>query len=127
MIARTTVLTLASALALGSLSVPADAQIRQRVVEVFGADKCPEGSREEIIVCAPKPESDRFRLPTTLREAAVAAADRESQESRVDEMVALGRSGPGSCGVQGPGAFTGCFQRLVEGNKAERNALKRAR
>lgn len=125
MIARTTTSILAAVLGLGAFAAPADAQMRQRVVEVFGDDKCPEGTSQEIVICAKKPESDRFRIPTEFREPA--AADRESQESRVEEMVAEGRSGPGSCSPQGPGGFTGCFQRQVEANRAERRAVRRAR
>lgn len=123
MIART--LAIAVLLGLGTAPAPADAQRRQRVVEVFGDDKCPEGSGDEIIVCAKKPESDRYRIPTQFREAST--ADAVSQESRVDEMVAIGRTGTDSCSNVGPGGFTGCFQRQVEANRAERRSVRRAR
>lgn len=123
MIART--VTIAVLLTLGALPAPADAQRRQRVVEVFGTDRCPEGNSEEIIVCARKPESDRYRIPTEFREPT--AADRESQESRVDEAVALGRTGTDSCSAVGPGGFTGCFVQQVRQNRGERKAVRRAR
>ncbi len=124
MIARTSLAAVAMVLGLGMHS-PSHAQYRERVVEVFGQDKCPEPRGGEIVVCKRVGESERFRIPTEFREAT--AADRESQETRVDEMVAEGRTGPGSCSAQGPGGFTGCFQRQVEANRAERRSVRRAR
>lgn len=117
--------SLAVLVLLVTANAPAQAQYRQRTVEVFGDDKCPEPRGEEIIVCKRVGESERFRIPTELREPA--AADSVSQEGRVDEMVALGRSGPGSCSAQGPGGFTGCFQQQVEANRKERRDVRRAR
>ncbi len=124
MVARISLAAIALAAGLGA-TAPAQAQYRQRVVEVFGQDKCPEAVRGEIVVCKRVGESERFRIPTEFREAT--ATDRESQETRVDEMVAEGRTGPGSCSAQGPGGFTGCFQRQVEANRAERRSVRRAR
>lgn len=124
MIARTSLAALALVALVGT-HAPARAQYRERIVEVFGTDKCPEGRNGEIVICKRLNESERFRIPTEFREPA--AADRESQESRVDEMVAEGRTGPGSCSNQGPGGFTGCFQKQVEANRAERRSVRRAR
>lgn len=123
MIART--LAVAALLAVGTLSAPADAQRRQRVVEVFGNDKCPEGSNGEIVVCRRLNESERFRIPEQFR--GPTAADRESQEARVDEMVAIGRTGTDSCSPVGPGGFTGCFVQQVRANRAEKREDARAR
>jgi hypothetical protein len=123
MIVRT--VTIAVLLTLGALPAPAEAQRRQRIVEVFGNDRCPEGTDGEIVVCARKPESDRFRIPEQFREPS--AADRESQESRVDEAVALGRTGTDSCSPVGPGGHTGCFVQQVRQNRDEKRAVRRAR
>lgn len=123
MIART--VTLALLLGLGVTAAPADAQRRQRYIEVFGNDRCPEGSNDEIIVCGRKPESDRFRIPTELRDSST--ADLVTQESRVDQMVALGRTGTNSCSAVGPGGFTGCFQQQVQANRDEKKAVRRVR
>lgn len=118
-------LSIAVLLATGVASAPADAQRRQRYVEVFGDDPDPVAKGDEIIIIGRKPESDRYRIPTELREPA--AADAVSQEARVDEMVALGRTGTDSCSPVGPGGFTGCFQQQVRANKDERRAVRRAR
>lgn len=119
-------IALAAAVLAAGVATPADAQRTQRYVEVFGNDKCPEPtSSGEIVVCGKLPESDRYRIPTELREAA--PSDRETQEARVDEMIAVGRTGTDSCSVFGPGGFTGCFQQQVQANKAERRTVRRAR
>ena len=123
MIART--VTIAVLLTLGTLPAPAEAQRRQRIVEIFGNDRCPEGTGGDIIVCAKRPESDRYRIPTEFREPS--ATDRESQESRVDEAVALGRTGTDSCSPVGPGGHTGCFVQQVRQNRDEKKAIARAR
>ena len=124
MIARKAALTLAMLLSVGTLAAPADAQ-RRRVVEVFGNDKCPDGVGGEIVVCAKRPESDRYRIPTEFREAT--QADSVSQSDRVQEMVDIGRTGTDSCSPVGPGGFTGCFQQQVRNNRAEKRAVARAR
>lgn len=119
MIART--ISFALLLGLGVAATPAEAQKRQKYVEVFGDDVCPEGENDEIVVCGRKPESDRFRIPTELREAS--PTDRQSQEARVDEMVAIGRTGTGSCSSVGPGGFTGCQHQT---NRAWLNEKRKA-
>lgn len=123
MIART--LSFALLLGLGIAATPAEAQKRQKYIEVFGNDVCPEGENDEIVVCGRLPESDRFRIPTELREPS--AADRESQEARVDEMVAIGRTGTGSCSSVGPGGFTGCQHQTNRAWLNEKRKNARAR
>jgi len=123
MIART--VTIAVLLTLGTLPAPAEAQRRQRIVEIFGNDRCPEGTGGDIIVCAKRPESDRYRIPTEFREPS--ATDRESQESRVDEAVALGRTGTDSCSPVGPGGHTGCFVQQADQYRAAKKDNARAR
>ena len=62
-------LTLASAaLILPMLAAPEPA-LAQRVNEiiVYGTDPCPRSTDDEVVVCARKPESERFRIPEKLR------------------------------------------------------------
>ena len=35
---------------------------------VYGEDPCPQSEGEEIVVCARRPESERYRIPKKLRE-----------------------------------------------------------
>jgi hypothetical protein len=49
--------------------VPALAQ-NGRISEiiVYGTDPCPRSTDDEVVVCARKPEAERFRIPEKLRE-----------------------------------------------------------
>ncbi|MFA7439396.1 MAG: hypothetical protein WCZ66_00325 [Sphingomonadaceae bacterium] len=102
------------------VSTPAAAQggnYRTRTIVVFGNDECPKATNpDEIIVCARRPEEERYRIPKPLREAEKAAA-----AARVDdvgtERAALvdGRrsaTGIGSCSAVGPGGGSGCTRGL---------------
>ena len=41
---------------------------RTSVLYTFGDEPCPEPQGDEIIVCAQRPEGDRYRVPKELRE-----------------------------------------------------------
>ena len=127
---------LALALAAAPLAaVPAAAQdggYRSRTVVVFGEDPCPNASNpDEIIVCARRPEEERYRIPKDIREAEKAAQiAREDQVAANRAAIVSGRTaatGIGSCSTAGAGGITGCTQGLnvvgaaktvVEGVKA---------
>jgi hypothetical protein len=96
---------------------PGEERINQLIV--YGTDPCPPGSDAEIIVCARKPESDRYRIPENLRDDPNAPAN-QSWANRAIELSYVGRSGIGSCSTAGPGGMTGCFNQLVNQARAER-------
>jgi|FEC22Drversion2_1045045.scaffolds.fasta_scaffold00207_44 hypothetical protein len=111
---------MAAAVAAASVAatLPALAQpgnYRSRTVVVFGDDPCPTSSNpDEIIVCARRPEEERFRIPRELRDAeraaSIARADRVGENRAA---LASGRdsaTGIGSCSPVGPGGITGCTQ-----------------
>src|SRR3546814_13700707 len=61
----------APALAQEASSPPApsaDGAQKISVLVTFGDEPCPESGGDEIIVCAQKPESERYRVPKELRE-----------------------------------------------------------
>ncbi|PZU49919.1 MAG: hypothetical protein DI568_04675 [Sphingomonas sp.] len=101
-------------------AIPAAAQdgtYRSRTVEVFGNDPCPKASNpDEIIVCARRPEEERYRIPKDIREAEKAAQiAREDQVAANRAAIVSGRtaaSGIGSCSAAGAGGITGCTQGL---------------
>ena len=106
-------------------AAPADAAPRERLVEAFGNDPCPRSSDDEIVVCARRPESERYRIPVALREPA--SADLVTATDRVHEMIDIGRTGTDSCSAVGPGGFTGCFLKAVRHGRDEKRADRRAR
>lgn len=112
-------LSLFAGLAFGSLllaTTPAAAQsgaVRTRTIVVFGDDACPTSTNpDEIIVCARRPEEERYRIPRELREEEKAAA--LAREDNVPASRAAlarnpeSRTGPGSCSAVGPGGAAGC-------------------
>ena len=96
---------------------PADAKVNQLIV--YGDDPCPASTEEEIVVCARKPEADRFRIPENLRSNPNDPAN-ETWSQRATELQYVGRTGIGSCSPTGPGGVTGCYEELVRNARAER-------
>ena len=104
---------------------PADRQRGQvRQVIVYGDDPCPRGQGDEIIVCARRPDSERYRVPESLRTPADPPAPdnlRRDQEHR--EAAA---TGPESCSPVGPGGATGCLFRDINRSRVGRDGKEEA-
>ena len=117
---------LLAAAAAAALAAPAVAQEAAPAAEpkisqviVYGDDPCPKGEGDTIVICAKKPEGERFRIPKDLRGNPNAPAN-QSWAVRATELQYAGRSGIGSCSTSGPGGMTGCFNDLVRAARAER-------
>ena len=94
----------------------------QRILNltVYGDDACPKGEGDEIVVCARKPESERYRIPKALREKPEVAGG-PGWGSQVANMEALSRQTiPGSCSAIGSYGFTGCSAARLQQWFAER-------
>jgi hypothetical protein len=72
-------------------------------VIVYGNDPCPRSTDSEIVVCARKPESERYR----------------SWTEKAKSFEYVGRTGIQSCSAVGPGGYTGCLQNMIDRAKAE--------
>jgi len=115
-------LALITALPLLMPVAPALAQKTDRVLIIFGNDKCPtNASGDEIIVCARRPESERYRIPKELR-ARSQSPDSQSWAVRSQSALATGRTGAGSCSNAGAGGWTGCWAEQMRAAKAEKKA-----
>jgi hypothetical protein len=117
----------AGALAIG-LAAPAAAQ-RDRIsrVIVYGNDPCPRGAGgEDIVVCARKPETERYRIPQELRNAPSTDPASQSWANRAESLEYVGRTGIQSCSTVGPGGFTGCFAKMLSEARQERRQAARA-
>ncbi len=94
----------------------------------FGDDKCPESVGDEIIVCAPALEGDRYRIPKDLRkdeEAVISGGT--SWTSAVENLDGYSRAIlPNSCSVNGSNGFTGCTRAALEQWHAERRGKQDA-
>jgi hypothetical protein len=110
-------LTLAATAAiLPAIMAPAPALAQaSRVSEiiVYGTDPCPRSTDDEVVVCARKPESERFRIPERLR----SGGDLQKRQAWANRAIAFetyGKTGINSCSPVGPAGFTGCQQQLID-------------
>ena len=114
---------LAAAAAATLAPVPAGAQQeRIRRLVVYGSDPCPRATTpDEIVVCARRPETERYRIPQELRDDAT-DDDPESTSwaVRAESLEYVGRTGIQSCSTVGSGGVSGCWNELVRAWRQDR-------
>jgi hypothetical protein len=92
---------------------------------VYGNDPCPKSEEGEVVVCARRPEGERYRIPKALRENKEDRGEM-SWGARVNELDEASRpSRPGSCSAVGSFGQTGCFEQMIRNWRADRNAAQR--
>ncbi|MFZ3485610.1 hypothetical protein [Sphingomonas sp. 3-13AW] len=101
---------------------------RTRSVTVYGQEECPKPETEnEVVVCARKDESERFRIPSELRNPPSQEAAAQAWPNRVETMMQVNRVGlPNSCSPVGTGGQTGCTQEMLRKWYLERKAMQQA-
>ena len=106
--------------ALAALPQPSLAQAGSRVSEiiVYGNDPCPRSTDDEVVVCARKPEADRYRIPERFRSSGPRQT-REAWANRARAFETVGATGINSCSPVGPAGFTGCLKQVIDQAKAE--------
>ncbi len=117
-----------AALAAAAALLPAPAagqagQERIRRLVVYGNDPCPRSeSGDEIVVCARRPETERYRIPKELRDS-LPDDDPEntSWAARAEALEYVGRGGIQSCSPVGSGGASGCWNELVRAWRKERS------
>ena len=103
-------------------AAPAAAQAPEPKISqiiVYGDDPCPPSTDDTIMICAKKPESERYRIPEPLR-GDPNDPKNQAWAERATALEYAGRSGIGSCSPVGPGGASGCFNQLVRQARAER-------
>ncbi len=108
--------TLVAGLALPS--DPAHAQRRSEII-VYGTDPCPRSTDDDVVVCARRPEAERFRIPEVLRETGT-LQQRQSWTKQAEALATVGATGIGSCSAVGPGGYTGCAQQEINRSFGDR-------
>lgn len=96
---------------------PGDEKINQLIV--YGDDKCPESTGDEIVVCARMDEADRYRIPSNLRGDPNDPRNQAISE-RIKAYEYVGASGTMSCSPSGAGGFTGCGLKEIDRAYAEK-------
>lgn len=100
-----------------ALAQPA-AEPKVNMVIVYGDDKCPESTGDEIVVCPRLNESERYRIPPSLRGSD--SPQNEAWNNKVLAYETVGRGGIMSCSPVGPGGSTGCTAQLINAAYAEK-------
>ena len=119
-------LHLTALLGLAAFATPAFADGppgRQSTLVVYGNDPCPTtGPDNEVVVCARRPEEERYRIPRRLRERQRTDTSWASRVEGLDEESRPMR--PNSCSVVGSYGFTGCMSQMIRNWYAERRARR---
>src|SRR5918995_6708833 len=106
----------AAAIGLAGLALPAAPALAQQTkvseIIVYGTDPCPRSTDDEIVVCARKPEAERYRIPERLRQGG-SLQSRQAWANRAIAFETYGKTGINSCSPVGPGGHTGCTQQLI--------------
>jgi hypothetical protein len=118
-------LTIAAAAAAAFVPAAASAQTpAERItrVTVYGNERCPTAtSAGEIVICARRPDNERYRIPREIREREpIDDPASTSWAERAQSLEYVGRTGIQSCSTVGPGGFTGCWSQLVRTARGER-------
>lgn len=102
----------------------AEAPERTSTLVVYGGDPCPAGEGDEIVVCARRPESERFRIPKSLRHKEDPPAETSwvSRSEALDDVQRFTR--PNSCSVVGSAGQTGCLAEMLARWRAEQRARR---
>jgi len=109
---------LAASAALGAPAAAQDEDEKVNMIIVYGDDACPVSTADEITVCARKDESERYRIPESLRLSDDPA--NIAWTERVERYEAIGAFGALSCSPTGAGGFTGCTQALIDAAYGEK-------
>jgi len=107
---------------LAAMPAPLAAQAGQKALIIYGNDKCPTNrAGEEVVVCARRPESERYRIPSELREG---TAGSSNNGAAVSAMATGGTGGSSTCSNVGGGGGNNCFANQMRAAKAERRQAK---
>ncbi|PEQ12086.1 hypothetical protein B2G71_13150 [Novosphingobium sp. PC22D] len=112
------VATLGASLAMaGSAQAQSEGERINQVI-VYGDDPCPKSEGGDIVICARKDESERYRIPEPLR--GIDSPQSEAWNEKVLAYETIGQTGTLSCSPVGAGGSTGCTQKLINAAYAER-------
>lgn len=107
--------------AIAALATPAAAQSAPNVAEiiVYGNDPCPRSTDDQVVVCARRPEAERYRIPPKMRTSGT-PQQMESWARKAESLQTVGQTGINSCSPVGPAGYTGCLTRVIQEAKGQR-------
>lgn len=104
-----------------AIPAPAAAQPQGNIAEiiVYGNDPCPRSTDDQVVVCARRPESERYRIPPNMRTSGT-PQEMQSWAVRSKSLETTGAAGINSCSPVGPAGYTGCLEKLIRETRGER-------
>jgi len=105
---------------ISAFATPAAAQSSDSVSEiiVYGDDPCPRSTDDQVVVCARKPETERYRLPQQYRPSGT-RQQKTAWANKARQLQTVGATGTNSCSPVGPGGFTGCLTQVINDARRE--------
>jgi hypothetical protein len=110
-----------AAIVAGVAALPAPAEAQANSVSeiiVYGNDPCPRSTDDQVVVCARRPETERYRLPEKYRPSGT-RQQKEAWANRARSLETVGSTGINSCSPVGPGGFTGCLTQVIKQARQE--------
>lgn len=93
-------------------------------ITIYGDDPCPRGEGDAIVVCARRPESERYRLPKRFRgDKAKSSPASNAWSNKVQTIEQAGRVAaglPDTCSAVGSGGQSGCYHQFLQQSRAQR-------
>ena len=108
--------------AAGFAALPAPAAAQQSSIAeiiVYGNDPCPRSTDDQVVVCARRPESERYRIPERLRPGGT-RQQTEAWANKAKVLETVGDTGINSCSPVGPGGYTGCLTQVIRQAREQR-------
>ena len=111
--------------AFAAVPQPSLAQSTDSVSEiiVYGSDPCPRSTDDNVVVCARRPEAERYRIPERFRTGGPRQL-RETWVNKARQLETVSATGTNSCSPVGPGGFTGCLTQVI--NQAKQQSREAA-
>jgi hypothetical protein len=117
---RLTAILFAAATAIAGPAAAQDAGGDKVSMVIDYGDDCKnhKATGDEIVVVACLPESERFRIPETLRFSDSPA--NMAWARKIERIDVVGRFGTNSCSPTGASGFTGCTQQMIDAAYADK-------
>jgi hypothetical protein len=113
-----TILAGTAAVAAGAAALPAPATAQESdnsiaEIIVYGSDPCPRSTDDQVVVCARRPEAERYRIPPNMRQSGT-PQQMQSWAMKSKSLETAGATGINSCSPVGPAGYTGCLEKVIQ-------------
>jgi hypothetical protein len=113
-----TILAGTAAVAAGAAALPAPATAQESdnsiaEIIVYGSDPCPRSTDDQVVVCARRPEAERYRIPPNMRQSGT-PQQMQSWAMKSKSLETAGATGINSCSPVGPAGYTGCLEKVIK-------------